>query len=136
MPAATLVGDTDASVGTTGTFSFDALQDAVAPPFVPPHVQFHGPVPVTLDGDPTEHNSAVGGALVYCFVPAIPHTPLTNGAGTTALTITLCGDVSVPRFALTAYPYPMPGVSPEMSSYDVVDAPSVRTTLSFNRVST
>ena len=55
-----------------------AVQEAVVPPPLPAHVQFHGPVPKTGVGIPTEQSMFVG--IVGMVLPlAAPHTPLARG---------------------------------------------------------
>jgi len=78
----------------------DAAHEAEVPPLLPLQVQLQGPVPFTKDGVPALHKLVVG-LLVKVAPLAEPHAPLTGGVGATALTITLCGDVSLPRFAFT-----------------------------------
>jgi hypothetical protein len=50
-----------------------ALQDAVAPPFVPAQVHVRGQFPLTDEAVPAEHKFVVG--LVVVFVAALPHVP-------------------------------------------------------------
>ena len=56
-----------------------AVHVAVDPPFDPPHVQLHGPVPVTAVGDPVVQKLVVG-AVVNAPLSLLPQVPLT-GAG-------------------------------------------------------
>jgi hypothetical protein len=51
----------------------------VEPPFDPKHVQFQGPLPVTVDGVPALQSPLVGAALVITPF-AEPHWPLTGCA--------------------------------------------------------
>ena len=66
--------------GGGGAADFCATQLAVAPPLVPPQVQFQGPVPDIAPGKPTEHSSLVKvGAVDLVVLSAVPHTPATAG---------------------------------------------------------
>ena len=52
-----------------------AEQLTVVPPFVPMHVQFQGPTPVTLEAVPVVH-SPLDGVLGIMEPFAVPHVPL------------------------------------------------------------
>jgi hypothetical protein len=60
-----------------------AEQLAVVPPLIPPQVHDHGPEPVSEEAVPAEHNPVVG-VLVNAAPLAVPHTPLTGPAATSA----------------------------------------------------
>ena len=80
-----LRGESDVGFGA----AIAAPHGTVAPPLDPVHDQFHGPVPVKLIALPALHKLAPDGAELNVCPLALPHTPLINGAGATALTITL-----------------------------------------------
>ena len=67
-------------------FNLGAEQGAVVPPLLPAQLQFHGPLPVTLDAVPTAQRSVVG-ALATATVFALPHRPLTAAAVTAKLNV-------------------------------------------------
>ena len=68
--------------GGEGVAVFCAVQLAVAPPLVPLHAQFQGPLPVTPVDDPTAHSSLASVGRVDRVVPlAVPHTPGAAGGG-------------------------------------------------------
>jgi hypothetical protein len=54
-----------------------ALQVAVVPPLAPVHVQFHGPVPVTVVGVPKVQRFIVGRDAKFALL-LLPQTPLTG----------------------------------------------------------
>jgi len=78
LPSGIVVGLTDnVTVGEEATS--DAEQDAVVPPLDPVQVHDHGPVPVTLKGEPVLQRLVVGAE--FCAVPlAAPQPPLTTVA--------------------------------------------------------
>lgn len=53
---------------------------AVVPPLPPAQLQLHGPLPVTPDAVPAEHNPPIG-ALLAPIEFADPQAPLTIAAG-------------------------------------------------------
>jgi hypothetical protein len=57
-----------------------AVQVAVVPLFVPTHVQFHGPLPVTADAVPFEQRF-VSGAMKTVPPLLLPQTPLSGASG-------------------------------------------------------
>lgn len=60
-----------------------AVQELVVPPFVPAHIQVHGPLPATDEALPAVHRFAVGAALAATAL-ADPHMPLVAELATVA----------------------------------------------------
>ncbi len=48
------------------------------PPFEPPQVHVHGPLPVTADAVPALQSADAEGAAVSTALLAVPHTPFTG----------------------------------------------------------
>ena len=68
------------AVETTTDDEAVATQMASVPPFVPVHVQFHGPAPVTVEAVPTKQRP-VDGACVIAMPFAEPQTPSVGEVG-------------------------------------------------------
>jgi hypothetical protein len=71
-------------VNFAGVLASAALQEAVVPPFVPWHDQYHGPLPVTVDAVPVLQRFVVG--MLERVAPLlVPQVPLV-GVGADSIT--------------------------------------------------
>ena len=68
------------------TVEIDAEQFAFVPPLLPAQVQFHGPLPVTVDAVPVVQRLVVG-VLIKVPELLLPHTPLILSAAKFAVII-------------------------------------------------
>ena len=105
--------------GAGSTGARPALQLILVPPLLPLHVQLHGPVPVTGPGVPAEQSSAWGGALVYCFVLATPHTPLIGVGDAVRVTVKVVDALPAAPLTVTVHVCVPVHVSPTFTSVGV-----------------
>ena len=105
--------------GAGSTGARPALQLMLVPPLLPLHVQLHGPAPVTGPGVPAEQSSAWGGALVYCFVLATPHTPLIGVGDAVRVTVKVVDALPAAPLTVTVHVCVPVHVSPTFTSVGV-----------------